>query len=224
MSKRFMLSLTLMAFSGLLYAEPELNSAAENATTQLTDARQCTHISARFERLACFDHVFNTPTAAEIKQGQVLTRTAAWQRAVSSEKQRLNKQGFAIFYHDQAEVEQGVWITATALDRDDNKAILMLSCFDNITRLELVLPEPIRAGKANVTVAGKTQDTQRWLSDETGTILRPGRGIPAIAAITALLSLDKPSLRTDLVEVNGLTFDASELNSLILPLRKACHW
>lgn len=221
------LSTTIVSMS--LAAASENHEPIDYAT-QIQTAQSCTQIPARLARLSCFDDVFNTSTLDMVANNKGVLMPESWQRAQNSEAGRKEGNGFAIHYLDEEVPSAGIWMTATAVkpltDQVEGEAmpILLLSCFDNISRVELVLPEVSNINKATITVTGRSSVTQRWLSDDSGAVLRGGRGIPAIAVMNALLSSDKPSFRSDVTDLSGLMFDARELNRSIEPMRKACHW
>ncbi|WP_407334003.1 type VI secretion system-associated protein VasI [Enterovibrio sp. 27052020O] len=196
----------------------------------LEEAKTCVGISGRLERLACFDQVFDTPLMKMPETTFKVMKPEAWLRATASESQRDedNRSGFVLRYINDQEPKAGMWMTATALpDRGQKIAdmpILMFSCIDNISRVELVLQTVTSAGKAEVTTSANYGVTQRWLSDDTGSIMRAGRGLPAIDVMKALMSGPRAVVRSDLDEIGNLTFDTAELEQTIGPMRQTCRW
>jgi type VI secretion system protein VasI len=198
------------------------------ADPRLTQALTCVNIAARLERLACFDQAFNTPVAQSIASNDWLLRPEAWNRAQDAEAARGNQPGFILHYQDPADPDAGIWLTATALTptgmANRPRPILMLSCIDNISRVELVLPVATSAGKTRITVSAQQNVTQPWISDDTGTIVRTGRGLAAIAVMKSLLFSPRATLRSDVEPLDHLTFDTRNLAEVIKPMRKTCGW
>lgn len=223
-------TITPFTLAALLAASLGGNAQAdEHGSAQLQQATACTQIPAMLDRLACFDKVFDTPANAENVISTGINKPEAWERARNSEAGRSETEtGFVLRYNNPDEPKSGIWMTATALpDRDQKKnemPILMFSCIDNISRVELVLPEATSAGKARVTVSSGYSVTQRWLSDDTGSIMRAGRGIPAIDVMKALMSGSRAVLRSDLDDIGNLTFDTADLRDTIKPMRNTCRW
>ncbi|PML80474.1 type VI secretion system-associated protein [Enterovibrio norvegicus] len=223
---------TMLSCAGLnpVWADTATENANGRSDASLvSQAQTCAAIPTRLERLACFDGVFNTPLDADNKQTIANIKPEAYQRAHASEAARgEDEQGFVVRYSDPEDLTKGIWMTATAIpDRGQQREdmpILMLSCIDSISRMELVLPTTTSAGKATILVSGSFAVTDRWLSDDSGTIMHAGRGIPAINVMKALMSSSGSVLRSELDEIGNLTFDTEGLTSAIRPMRNTCRW
>ncbi|MEZ8140861.1 type VI secretion system-associated protein VasI [Enterovibrio sp. FF113] len=207
----------------------EHDTGEPQVTDVLEQAKVCVDIVGRLDRLACFDNVFDTPLMKVPETTFKALKPEAWLRATASESQRDDDStGFVLRYVNSKEPKAGMWMTATALpDRGQKTAdmpILMFSCIDSISRVELVLPEVTAAGKALVTTSANSGFTQRWLSDDSGSIMRAGRGLPAIDVMKALMSGPRAVVRSDLDEIGNLTFDTAELKETIGPMRQTCRW
>jgi type VI secretion system protein VasI len=204
------------------------DSLPKNISNQITAAQTCINISARLERLACFDEVFNTPVAGTIADNDYLLKPESWVRAWNAEISRNDNQGFVVTYLDSENPHSGIWLTTTALmdgsKTDQSGPVLMLSCIDNISRVELVLPEATNSGKVRITISGKTDVTQNWVSDDSGTVLRTGRGLASIEVMKTLLSSGRVVFRSNVEQFDFLYFDTSNLNQVIKPMRKSCGW
>lgn len=89
-----------------------------------------------------------------------------------------------------------------------------------------MLPTALEDGWAQVglQINGVEQQSQRWLSDDTGYIFRTGRGLPAIQVMKALIRGDDVRLRSANKAIDGLQFDTRELGSALKPLRQSCRW
>ncbi len=185
---------------------------------------ECANQTVRLNRLACFDALFpSSKTASEKKVYEVKPET--WQRAWDAEAQRKDQQGFLVNRVNPDDDDEGVWLTLAANGGRDASVVLMMSCIDNITRLDLVLLEPLNHAVAQISLSHH-QDTltSRWLSDESGMIFRTSRGLGAIDTVKFLMQSSRVSLRSDVPEINGLTFDTQGLRKHVQILRSACHW
>jgi len=109
-----------------------------------------------------------------------------------------------------------------AIDSEKNRTTAV--GFNDISRVELVFPEPIQESRVSVSIPGIPVVTQNWISDDTGYLLRSGRGIPAIEAMKSMLTAPQLILRSNAKDVDGLAFDTTDLRSVIEPMRKACRW
>lgn len=246
-------SLRLLLCSGgavLLYCWSFLALADELPIINNTFAQGnvCTKIEGRLERLKCFDQIFNTPI--EYAQENVETvvtqrKSAVWKRAIAGESTRKNKQGFNLTYADADNENTNMWLTVTSkgayhsdpsslellstplskkIAHTKRLPILMLSCLDNISRVEIVLPNGIKSARMRITIPGDPVLTQTWNSDDAGFVVRSGRGIPAIEIMKTMLSSVQLVIRSDSAELDGLYFDTTDLSQSIKPLRKACRW
>ncbi len=185
------------------------------------DARLCVKITSKLERLYCFDQVFATPLMAQQTELHASTYAEEWLRATENEAQR---QGEASFFLGREEDSDNVWLTASAIGAVPPRPILMLSCIDGISRVELVLSHYFETGSMQIAVNDAASNGQRWRSDNTGYIFRTGRGLPAIKVIKTMLADKSLILNSDTEEIGGLHFDTTELKQAIMPLRKVCHW
>ncbi|MFT5236357.1 MAG: type VI secretion system protein VasI [Shewanella sp.] len=194
------------------YAEPR----------QLNDAKACVTIKSKLERLYCFDQVFMTPLAVIETQDIAKVHVTEWVRANESEARRQGQSGF-LFGH-QEDKPNNVWLTTTAIGALPPRPILMLSCIDNISRVELVIPQEMSEGSVRVSVNQPDSQGRLWVSDHSGLVFRTGRGIPAIHVMKSMLSGDEFTFSSDNSRFNGLQFDATGLKQAIKPLQKACRW
>lgn len=203
-----------------------LAASAQASDDTVAKVEACTQIPSRLERLACFDELFNTPVATVVPQQTADSSPypEAFQVAMASEKNR--QQGMAFIAGHQADAVEDLWLTAPAIGALPPRPVLMLSCIDDISRVELMLPTALEDGWAQVglQINGIEQQSQRWLSDDTGYIFRTGRGLPAIQVMKALIRGDDVRLRSANKAIDGLQFDTRELGSALKPLRQSCRW
>lgn len=192
-------------------------------------AEQCIEIKARLARLACFDKVFPATIDELLEKETVVAneKPLEWQQAKASEALRKDEKGFRTNTKDNGEAEPSIWFTARAevqKGKKNSRPILQLGCIDKISRVELLLDEPVAEGRMLITVMGEKPFTQQWTSDESGYVLRPGRGIPAIRAMKAMLASRPIIIRSDVSAVDELAFDNRGLNEAIDPMRNICGW
>lgn len=197
--------------------------------TQLARGQACSVIPSKIERLACFDAAFETPIHEDNTQIENQVRPEEWVRANGSEAKRTETDtGFLLNYAMPNQPKSGIWLTATALpDREqqtEDMPILMFSCIDNISRVELILRDVASEGVAQVYASSAYSVTQRWMSDDSGYVFRAGRGLPAIEVMKAIMSGNRAVLRADIPSIRNLTFDTAELKQAIKPLRQTCRW
>ncbi|WP_240001361.1 type VI secretion system-associated protein VasI [Photobacterium kishitanii] len=222
--KWIVLSSSLTFASGLVSAQPILS-------VTFAQANQCRDIESKLERLQCFDEVFNTPVTA-VKTPTSLNTVqypSSWIRAVNSEKSRGDTKGFIFNQQDKDNELSRMWLTETATNislqgKTSMAPILMLTCFEKISRIQLILPQPIQAGRVTISIPGSPVVTQDWISDNSGYLLRSGRGIPAIDVIKAMISAPQLILRSDVAGIDNLEFDNKNLAEVIKPMREICRW
>ncbi len=103
---------------------------------------------------------------------------------------------------------------------------LVISCVQNISRLQLVTARPIDAGRVTVRLQGKRGATvpTLWQVTENGQVLDAGRGLPGIEQIKQLIGAHRIQVESDNPTVDGLIFDAQGLDPLIDEARKTCRW
>ncbi|MEI6859664.1 MAG: type VI secretion system-associated protein VasI [Shewanella sp.] len=211
--KRWMLT-GILLLPAWCYTEP----------LQLKDAQICVSITSKLERLYCFDQVFATPLMIEQiepTEHQSSTHAVEWLRATKNEAQR---QGEASFFLGREKTSNNVWLTASAIGAVPPRPILMLSCIDGISRVELVLSHYFETGSIQIAINAVASKGQRWQSDNSGYIFRTGRGLPAIKIMRSMLVSKSLILQSDNEEINGLHFDTTELKQGVMPLRKLCRW
>ncbi|WP_420745082.1 type VI secretion system-associated protein VasI [Photobacterium damselae] len=201
--------------------------ASVNSDEVMVQAQHCRSIEANLPRLECFDRVFSTPIKTVPLTKNSVVMPQSWQWATDSEKNRTTAVGFYANKGDSVTEGERYWLTAPAINKHFAKGkapVLMLSCIENISRVELVFPEPIQESRVSVSIPGIPVVTQNWISDDTGYLLRSGRGIPAIEAMKSMLTAPQLILRSNAKDVDGLAFDTTDLRSVIEPMRKACRW
>ncbi|PYE85153.1 type VI secretion system-associated protein TagO [Phyllobacterium leguminum] len=109
----------------------------------------------------------------------------------------------------------------------DDRAILMLSCENDITTLGILLPKPISTLQANLSLSGDNRSTFRlnWRDVENGDVVIAGRGLESIETIKAITGYRRIQLQVNYPGgPRAFIFDLEDLNNRLKPLKAACHW
>ncbi|WP_227545977.1 type VI secretion system-associated protein VasI [Marinobacter fonticola] len=197
-----------------------VQAASINET--LAAARQCTQETARLDRLACFDGVFETPVHAEAdaKAAMPGRQPAEWLAAYAQESGRAPSDGALRGQGDAGEI-----VTLPALGAVPPRPLLTVRCDNNITHFALMLPRPTAAERVRLTLASAAaHQPQVWRVRDDGFVVSGGRGLPAIDTIKTLINTPKLTLTADESAVDGLVFDLAGLREGLMPLREQCGW
>ncbi|NRD73747.1 type VI secretion system-associated protein TagO [Shewanella sp. VB17] len=206
-----------LILSGLLLSASMCYAQAQT----LDDAHSCVTITSKLERLYCFDRVFSTPlfTPSKVEvQGHAVEQT----RALANEARRTSETHFLL--GQEKNNPDNVWLTASAIGALPPRPILMLSCIDGISRVELILADYVDKGSVLVAINKSLTAGQRWISDDTGFVFRSGRGVPSIKRMKEMLAGESFTLHSDQAQFNDLQFDAQGLKQALKPLRNICGW
>lgn len=107
------------------------------------------------------------------------------------------------------------------------KAILMLSCENDITTLGVLLPKPIKTLQANLSLSAGNGSTFKlnWRDVENGDVVIAGRGLESIDTIKTIANYERVLLQVTYPEgPRSFVFDMHDLKDRLKPLRTACHW
>lgn len=219
MIRRFLMAIILVACSASF-------SVANASSETLAQAQRCTSIDSRLERLSCFDTLFQTPTNVHMIQTERPNVPDSWQRAFDSLSQYQS--GDVSHLTTQDDGDRGdAWITLVALNQrtafaDNAKPMLLMSCIDNLSRVELAFPSAIDDPQLTISIVGMA--AQSWRSDDVGLLFSSGRGIPAIDMMKAMAKQRQLVLRSNSRIVDGLQFDVGTLSQSLQALRTRCGW
>jgi type VI secretion system protein VasI len=188
-------------------------------------ANQCRELTERLDRLSCFDRVFETPVQEAVEQ-VLLNTSPSWKRAEEAAKQFSDDQNMVLTEEGEGE-RSNAWITLQATNEESRfdqkgKPLLLLSCIDNLSRVELALPSEIPDARVKISLARGT--TRYWRSDDSGMLLSSGRGMPAIEVMKDMTRDSRAWLRSNSKSVDGLMFDTSRLSELLPALKLRCGW
>ncbi|AVD96228.1 type VI secretion system-associated protein TagO [Pseudomonas sp. SWI36] len=190
----------------------------------LTRASQdCPRIVSNIERLACFDQAAGTPGFTPHRQWSAQELEAPTLRRVL-----IHETGRApedLMFRLRSE-EGGLLISAPAIASVAPHPYLIISCVQNISRLQLVTAQPVDASRVQVRLRGERGATvpTPWQVMENGQVLDAGRGLPGIEQIKQLIGAHRIHVESDNPAVDGLVFDAQGLDPLIDEARKTCRW
>ncbi|WP_409310262.1 type VI secretion system-associated protein VasI [Pseudomonas putida] len=190
----------------------------------LTRASQdCPRIVSNIERLACFDQAAGTPGFTPHRQWSAQELEAPTLRRVL-----IHETGRApedLMFRLRSE-EGGLLISAPAIASVAPHPYLIISCVQNISRLQLATAQPVDASRVQVRLLGERGATvpTPWQVMENGQVLDAGRGLPGIEQIRQLIGAHRIHVESDNPAVDGLVFDAQGLDPLIDEARKTCRW
>jgi type VI secretion system protein VasI len=192
--------------------------------------RDCPRVVSNLERLACFDEAAGTPARAPSQAW-----SAPEQQAPSVSRVMANEAGRPIddltfrlgnAYEEGGAAQSWLVISAPAIVSAEPRSYLVISCIQNISRLQLITGQPLNAKRVKVQLQGArgASTATAWQVMENGQVLDAGRGLPAIEQIKRLIGAHRVQVVSDDPAVDGLTFDAQGLDPLIDQARKTCRW
>jgi len=211
-------------------AEPSqklLSSAVPDISVTVAAMDACRKELAALERLDCYDRTFSpeAPTGFNGALVKASYQGEAWTRAIQQEKKRQGNTTNLLVRQTTGE-RPVVVITAPAIGNLPPRPVLMFSCVDNITRMQVALRKAQDAHDIAVTLhADDRQFHSRWFVRENGTLLESSRGLSGIDEIKQLFGAKTLVIDTSPDSDTGkLTFSIDGLAQAISPLRDACHW
>lgn len=194
-------------------------------------AKDCTAIVSALERLACFDQAAGTPARvpvvpvrAVVVRPEIVELVEANEAAREAENHRF----MALVRPEPSGEGQQMVISAPALGAAAPRPLLAISCQSKITRLQLVVAEPLVPNRLRLRIfkddrpVGAPRD---WRVLDTGQVIDAGRGLPAIELLRELGGAQRLRLESvDYPPLDGLVFDAQGLDALIKQERELCRW
>lgn len=202
-------------------------------------ARDCVAIVSAVERLACFDERDGTPPLPVVPRGQSDDHDAAPRIVVPSIADLVRDNETARSAQDEARFlimessdlaldQPQVVISAPALGVAEQRPYLAVSCLSNITRLQLLVDQPIERNQVLMRLVLDerpiTASKVPWQVLEVGNVVDAGRGLVAIDQLRRVSEGARLRLESDYIPFDGLVFDASGLKGLVDRQREACHW
>lgn len=203
----------------------------------------CTVVRDPADRLACFDRVAGTPdtvVAAALMLKPTPARTASTTATAepaspivnlveqveagrTADERRARARDFGA---DGTEGHHRYVISIPAPGTSP-RAWLAISCIETISRLQVVLTEPVADAQARITLnldGRPVTGEQRWQVLEQGRVIDAGRGLVAIDTLRRIGNGEQLRVDSDIPALDGLTFDATGLSARIAQQRQACRW
>ncbi|SUX93007.1 type VI secretion-associated protein, VC_A0118 family [Citrobacter koseri] len=218
-SIRRLLPLLLMTSSVYAGEVPDVKTTVEAMNV-------CRQEHAALERLDCYDRILSPEPDSGFAGALVKARYDGEARrwAVEQEKQRQDNSTELLLIRTEG-VRPMVIITAPAIGSLPPRPVLMFSCVDNITRMQVALTASRQESDIPVTLNTENgQFRSRWFVRENGFLLEASRGLAGIDEIKQLFSAKTLTLVAGSGNAGKLTFNIDGLAQTIAPLRKACHW
>lgn len=148
-----------------------LVTATASASAEKTDSQaltqalsECRLESSQLIRLACYDKIIADSSVETDLDSSKMGK--AWRQAMEHEMHREdNSAGFLVTVPETGDYP--VIMTIPAIGFAPPRPVMMISCIDNITRLQVALPCQQEAGSVMLTT-DKTQFTAGWFLRENG--------------------------------------------------------
>jgi len=207
-------------------AQADATAAQQDTQATLQAMQSCRREPAALERLDCYDNIL-APEQSGFDGALVKAsyEGEAGKRAFAQEKQRIDNSTALMITRNDGERPM-VLITTPAIGNVPPRPVLMFSCVDNITRMQVALTHSMTQNDIAVTLSADTKRFQsHWFIRENGYLLEASRGLSGIDEIKQLFGAKTLTIDTDPGSAAGkLTFNISGLSQIITPLREACHW
>ncbi|EDA3140145.1 type VI secretion system-associated protein TagO [Salmonella enterica] len=186
----------------------------------------CRKEPAALERLDCYDRILAPQSDSGFVGALVKARYdgEARKRAFEQEAQRADNSTALLLTRTEGE-HPTVVITTPAIGSLPPRPVLMFSCVDNITRMQVALSASRQEHDIPVTL--KTESgafRSRWFVRENGFLLEASRGLSGIDEIKQLFGARTLTLETGNGGAGQLIFNIDGLAQTLAPLREACHW
>nr|WP_288250899.1 type VI secretion system-associated protein VasI [uncultured Pseudomonas sp.] len=185
--------------------------------------QDCSRIVSNVERLACFDESAGTPAHLVAVHWSAPEQDSPTVRRVLTHEAGRNSDDLTFRLTRE---DEGLTISAPAVASAVPHPYLVISCLQNISRLQLIAAQPVDAGRVAMRLLGERGATALtpWQVTENGQVLDAGRGLPGIEQIKQLIGAHRIQVQSDNPSIDGLVFDAQGLDPLIDEARKLCRW
>ncbi|GJL37725.1 type VI secretion-associated protein [Enterobacter hormaechei] len=195
-----------------------------DAQAQVNAMTACRKEAAPLERLACYDQILAPVQEQEFDGLPVKARYQgeSWTRAMEQEKRRTDNSTVLLLTQRPGE-RPTVIITTPAIGSLPPRPVLMFSCIDNITRMQVALTHTRTENDMPISLVTESGAFRsHWFVRENGMLLESSRGLAGIEEIRQLFGAKTLTIDTGLDK--KLTFNIDGLAQTIAPLRDACHW
>lgn len=200
----------------------------------ITNPEQCKLIKSSLQRLTCFDQFFKTPVVIpDVKKtgNKLGGRTPEIIKIAMRIEEQRTSEITGLLREDKMEHEsarqQRIIFTSPAIGSHPPRPLLMISCINNITRLQIGLHSPVNKGKVDVALnlSGRTHGRDHhWRIIGSGLIADAGHGIPSIDILKTMIGHNRVLFHSDEMVLEGLTFDITGFTHYVKSFRTACHW
>ncbi|MWP62714.1 type VI secretion system-associated protein VasI [Gilliamella sp. Pas-s25] len=198
-------------------------NATLNDKETLNLLAQCAKETSALTRLECYDKILSPNSKTPLQNEGVPQHSALWFSIVEQEKTR--KEDSPYFILNTSNNDSQILLTTYAIGLQPPRPILAFSCIDNITRMQIVLFNPINYKNTELQLITENDVVKaNWFVRDNGFIFESSRGLLGIEQIKRIVNARSLTLKSDDPMLNGLVFNVSTLNSSIKVLRNACHW
>jgi len=155
-----------------------------------------------------------------------IKRSSVALKAVELESKRLPFDDHFLVMHNIGDISPEIIITTPAINISDNeRPILVFSCVDKITRLQIVLFAPVKHVDKNLELnINNFQLKTDWFIRDSGYLMEYSRGLPSVHLIKKIMQSDVLAVEHVNSTLRGATFNVANLAQTIMPLRSACTW
>lgn len=198
-------------------------SFAKERIGLIEQAHQCRQIPPRLDRLACFDTIFETPLERTLISIDDNFYPSEWARAIEARNSLNFEDGWALVVEGEGK-KGNAWVALPAQNAtfsDRETPVLLLSCINNLSRVELALPEEVADARIQVSIRGISQ---YWRSDDHGVLFSSARGLSAIEMMKRIANDSNLTLRSNADFADGLQFSTRGLEHGLQALRERCGW
>ena len=212
-------------------------SSAETDIKQ-EELLKCRDIKVALQRLSCFDKAVDTPN---YNKEIIITNANPPQPPKPQSKSSVeivsdqlesnreeNDYSWQILQQPEADRPDQTLIVMSkpAIGKIGIQHRLIISCIDNITRLQILLPNDSATLRADVSLRDNNDHellsgTWRIVSNN---LVGPGLGLESIGIIRKLFNQAVVKVASKNSNLDGLFFDLTDLATASAPLQKACHW
>lgn len=211
----------------LLMVSPAFAGEVTDAQATVDAMTVCRKEPAALERLACYDTQL-APLSSPGFDGALVKASSvgeAWTRAMEQEKHRPDNSTELLVTQMPGE-RPTVVITTPAIGHVPPRPVLMFSCVDNITRMQVALIKAMDVHDIAVSLIADNKTVRtHWFVRENGTLLESSRGLSGIDEVKQLFGAKTLTVTAGAESGFGkLTFNISGIKEVITPLREACHW
>jgi type VI secretion system protein VasI len=195
----------------------------------LSNKKKCMNTTTDVERLACFDKLYKTPShlgGHTVKKPLTEEMPKLVRKIYKLEAERPKNLADIVLNIVEDGANKIVRLSKPGRGNDKYSPILLLSCVDNITRLQIGLKKPIKKSVFNVSIVSEQGfvSKHRWRSSEDGYLLSAARGLESVRIIDSLLGHTRINFDLDDVGLGQIFFNFDGFKEGIKVLSETCRW